>query len=185
MSIPSLDRAIALLEQGKRIEAQKILKQLITADQHNLEAWFWLVETCPTNKQRLTVLEMCLEYNPDNEQVKQALEKLRTLSPDQLSAKLPKYENKHLLTNWEAVESGGLLALGVALLLLMLLPASGYFFPFVIVAMILVFPFSIIGALLGKLLLRTRTGIWWGAVILIMLEFWWLSSNSAYLVLSD
>ena len=92
------------------------------------------------------VLEMCLEYNPDNEQVQQELEKLRILSTTELSAKLSKYEiSEQPLTNWAVVRQGFLLAVGVALLLLMILPASGYFFPFVIVAMILVFPFGIIG----------------------------------------
>mgnify|MGYP003575684942 CR=1 FL=1 len=92
-----LENAIALVKQGKHIEAQKLLKSLIAEDQHNLTAWFWLVETCTTNIQRLNVLEMCLEYNPDNQQVKQALEKLRTLSTAQLSAPLPKYERKRPL----------------------------------------------------------------------------------------
>ena len=101
MSIPPIERAIALIEQGRRIKAQKLLKQLITEDQHNLDAWFWLVETCPTNKQRLNILEMCLEHNPDNEQVKQELEKLRRLPPAQLSATLPKYENERSLNKRE------------------------------------------------------------------------------------
>jgi hypothetical protein len=74
----SLEHAIGLIERGKLIEAQKVLKPLIAADHHNLAAWFWFVETCPTNKQRLDVLEICLECNPDNEQVKQALDRLRS-----------------------------------------------------------------------------------------------------------
>jgi hypothetical protein len=85
VSVTPLERAIALIKQGKRVEAQEILKPLIAADHHNLPAWFWFTETCSTNKQRLNVLEICLEYNPDNEQVKQALDKIRTL-PMQLSS---------------------------------------------------------------------------------------------------
>ena len=94
MSIAPLDHAIALIKEGKRNEAQKSLKALIAEDQHNIKAWFWLVETCATHSQRIKILEMCLEFNPDNQQVKQALEKLRTLAATQLPAPSPKYENK-------------------------------------------------------------------------------------------
>jgi len=78
MSINPLDHAIALIKRGELIEAQKVLDQIIEADPHNLHAWFWFVETCPTNKQRIQVLEICLESNPDNPLVKQLLGKLRS-----------------------------------------------------------------------------------------------------------
>ena len=74
----SLEHAIRLIEKGELIEAQKVLKPLIAADHHDLAAWFLFVETCSTNKQRLNVLEICLECNPDSEQVKQALDRLRS-----------------------------------------------------------------------------------------------------------
>jgi hypothetical protein len=79
LSKTSLERAIELIKQGRLIEAQKLLKSLIAADHHNLSAWFWFVETCSTNKQRINVLEICLEYNPESEQVKHALNRLRSL----------------------------------------------------------------------------------------------------------
>jgi len=77
MSINPLENAVALIKRGELSEAQKVLDQLIEADPHNLHAWFWFVETCPTNKQRIQVLEICLESNPDNVLVKQLLDKLR------------------------------------------------------------------------------------------------------------
>jgi VIT1/CCC1 family predicted Fe2+/Mn2+ transporter len=184
VSIPPLERAIALLEQGKRSEAQKLLQALIAEDQHHLAAWFWLVETCTTNQQRLHVVEMCLEYNPENEQARQAWEKLRTLSPAQLATKVPRYKSsEQQLTNWEAAGMGVLLAVGAALLLLMILPASGYFALFVILALILGFPLGITGALLGKLLTKTRNGTWLGAAIMIVLGCWWINSVAARLPL--
>lgn len=79
MSNKSLEHAIKLAKTGNIAKAQELLKAVIASDHHNLPAWFWLVETCSTNKQRVDVLTICLEYNPDNEQAKQLLEKLQTL----------------------------------------------------------------------------------------------------------
>ncbi len=78
MTINPLDHAVALIKRGELIEAQKVLDKIIEADPHNLHAWFWFVETCPTTKQRIQVLEICLESNPDNPLVKQLLGKLRS-----------------------------------------------------------------------------------------------------------
>jgi hypothetical protein len=99
VSINPLERAIALVKQGKPIEAQKLLKPLIAADHHNLSAWFWFVESCSTNKQRINVLEICLEYNPANEQIKQALDKLKALPIQQLSEQSSNAENKIIPKN--------------------------------------------------------------------------------------
>lgn len=84
MPVTPLKRAIELIKQGKLPEAQKLLKPLIAANHHDIAAWFCFVETCSTNKQRLDVLEICLEYNLDNEQVKQELDNLRALNTQQL-----------------------------------------------------------------------------------------------------
>jgi hypothetical protein len=80
MSTNPLEHAVALIKRGKLGEAQKVLDQIIQADPHNLHAWFWFVETCPTIKQRIQVLEICLESNPDNPLVNQLLDKLRSQS---------------------------------------------------------------------------------------------------------
>ena len=97
MKVPTtaLEHAIALIKQGKRVEAQKSLKTLIAEDQHNIGAWFWLVETCTTHNQRIKILEMCLEFNQDNQQVKQSLEKFRILAAKQLPESPSKHESKH------------------------------------------------------------------------------------------
>jgi hypothetical protein len=100
----SLEQAIGLIEMGKPIEAQKVLKPLIVADHHDLSAWFWFIETCSTNKQRLNVLEICLECNPDNEQVKQALDRLRSASLQNLSTQTSIYST--LSSSNESIEIG-------------------------------------------------------------------------------
>ena len=122
VSINPLERAIALIKQGKPIEAQKLLKPLIAADHHDLPAWFWFVETCSTNKQRLNVLEICFEYNPDNEQVKQALEELRTLSPQQLFA--PLSNNAEIIKNTSKSSSRGIFMLYLPIIVLSVISAS-------------------------------------------------------------
>lgn len=71
------ENAIEFIKQGRLLEAQKLLKPLIAADYHNLPAWFLLIETYPTYQQKINALEICLEQNPDDEKVKQILDKLR------------------------------------------------------------------------------------------------------------
>ena len=78
------------------------------------------------------------------------------------------------LTNWEAVKIGFFFSAGVAFLLLMIWPASRYFTVFAVPSTIMVFPPSIIGALVGKFLSKTRQGAWLGAAITIFLFGWWL-----------
>jgi hypothetical protein len=83
MSFDSLEHALVLVSQGKSREAQSLLKPLITADPHNVAAWFLFIETCPTDHLRLKVLEQCLAHNPDNLQVRESLEKLRASIEEQ------------------------------------------------------------------------------------------------------
>ncbi|MEP7133375.1 MAG: hypothetical protein ABI904_00440 [Chloroflexota bacterium] len=78
------------------------------------------------------------------------------------------------LTNWEAAKIGLLLSAGVAFLLFIIWPASLSFTVFGTNAMIIVFLFGITGALIGKFLLKTRKGAWFGAAIMIFLLGWWL-----------
>lgn len=78
------------------------------------------------------------------------------------------------VTHWEAAKIGLLLSPGVAVLALIIRPDSWYFTIFGVNAMIIVLLFSIIGALSGRFLLRTRRGAWLGAGITLSLLFWWL-----------
>jgi hypothetical protein len=78
------------------------------------------------------------------------------------------------LTNWEAAKIGLVLSAAVAFLLFMIWPASWHFTIFATNALIVVFLSGITGALLGKLLSKTRKGAWFGAGIMIFLLGWWL-----------
>lgn len=72
-----LKTAIDLIHSGQKQSAQKILQSILKADAHSIPAWFWYVETCSTVEERLQILETCARYNPDNPQVKSALDVLR------------------------------------------------------------------------------------------------------------
>ena len=78
------------------------------------------------------------------------------------------------LTKWEATKIGLLLSASVAILSLIIRPDSWQFTIFGINAMIIVFLFAVTGALLGRFLLRTRKGTWFGAGITLILLFSWL-----------
>ena len=77
MSSDNLKKAIQLIKAGKKAEAQQLLEPLIETDPHNLTAWFWYIEALPTVQQRVKALELCLQHNPNSEQVKHALRTLR------------------------------------------------------------------------------------------------------------
>jgi len=80
----------------------------------------------------------------------------------------------NLLTNWEATKIGLAFSAGVAFLLFILSPTILQVTIFAMNGLIVIFLFGITGALLGKLLSRTRQGAWLGAVIMLILLGWWL-----------
>ena len=84
------------------------------------------------------------------------------------------------LTDWGATQIGLLLSAGVAILSSIIQPDSWHFTIFGVNAMIIVFLFGITGALVGRLLSKTRKGAWLGAGITLFLLFWWL-----YTIASD
>lgn len=73
----TLNDAIQLIRQGEREQAQRILEPLLKLDPHNIQAWFWYVETWPSIEKRVKTLEICLKLNPGNLQISKALETLR------------------------------------------------------------------------------------------------------------
>jgi hypothetical protein len=76
-----LNSAIQLIREGRKQEAQRILEPMLEAEPANIPAWFWYVETYPSLEKRIRVLEMCLNLNPGNVQVAQALQTLRKQRP--------------------------------------------------------------------------------------------------------
>jgi hypothetical protein len=77
MPTDPLEDAIMFIKQGKLAEAQNLLRDLLSTDPHNLPAWSWYVETYSQDEQRIKALTLCLKYNPENNEAKQALEKLK------------------------------------------------------------------------------------------------------------
>jgi len=68
-----------------------------------------------------------------------------------------------------AILIGFLLSVGVFLVLWLIVPGSGYFYPFVLAAMKAVFPLGIIGGLIGMHFSETRAGSLLGAAIMLFL----------------
>jgi hypothetical protein len=91
MAEETLSRAIALINLGKKTEAQKMLEPFIESNPQNIQAWLWEVETWPTIEAKVRVLETCLRYNPDALQIKQALAALK--SKEARGARGPRQEN--------------------------------------------------------------------------------------------
>lgn len=75
--MPELQDAIALVRQGNKAEAQKILEVILRANPKDVPAWFWYAETCDPLEKRIKVLETCLRANPGHSQAIQALDRLR------------------------------------------------------------------------------------------------------------
>ena len=78
MDSHSLDECIALIKNGKKVEARKLLQEILQLDLRNLNGWYWYVETFDTPEQKLKALRLCLKYNPDNQIIKDAIQTLET-----------------------------------------------------------------------------------------------------------
>ncbi len=74
----ALTEAIRLIKSGKRPEAQLILEPFIQENPQNIPAWMWEAEIFLDDLDKIKVMEICLEHNPDHPQVMKALEILRT-----------------------------------------------------------------------------------------------------------
>lgn len=73
----NLNEAVQLIRQGRKDEARRILEPVLKANPQDIQAWFWLVETCSTQEQRIKTLEVCLKLNPGNPQALRALRALQ------------------------------------------------------------------------------------------------------------
>jgi hypothetical protein len=74
----AVNRAIALIDSGEKIEARGILEQIVKDDPKNDVAWMWLADTFSGNPTRIAVLEDCLKYNPNNQTVQKRLASLKS-----------------------------------------------------------------------------------------------------------
>jgi hypothetical protein len=73
-----LIESIQMIKAGRKAEAQLVLEPYIQANPHNIQAWMWEAELFPADTDKIKVLEICLEHNPEHPQVKRGLEILRT-----------------------------------------------------------------------------------------------------------
>jgi|SRR5271157_297023 len=79
-----LNQAIALIQSGRKIEAVPILKNILKANRDNELAWLWLAYCVPEPNDKIFCFHEALRINPNNEQVKKALEQLAPkLNPQQ------------------------------------------------------------------------------------------------------
>jgi hypothetical protein len=101
-----IKQAIAFVKQGRKVEAQDILADLIHANPHDITAWFWYVETLDSIEERVKVLNSCLQDNPENPQVIKALDMLKVKLPQQSKVPEPySHENNFEAMPYETEQS--------------------------------------------------------------------------------
>ena len=71
-----LKQAIALIKTGKKTEAVPILKSILKTNRNYEPAWLWLAFCVETTDDKIFCFREALRINPNNEQVKKALEQL-------------------------------------------------------------------------------------------------------------
>jgi tetratricopeptide (TPR) repeat protein len=100
-----LQQAIGLVQVGDKRGAIKILKEIVTKDPKNENAWLWLAACFDKPENKIRSLQKVLEINPNNQKAKQALDKLTPTEPPlddlvpnitQKSAKMGKPMNHQL-----------------------------------------------------------------------------------------
>ena len=81
MENEQLQQAIGLVQSGDKTGAIKILKEIITKEPKNENAWLWLAACFDQPDNKVRSLQKVLEINPNNEKAKQALYKLTPTEP--------------------------------------------------------------------------------------------------------
>jgi len=76
----SLKLAAKAIQEGDRQQARRLLKELLSTDPNNEEAWLCVSLTTDDVDQQRQCLERVLAINPDNAQAQRALSKLDPLS---------------------------------------------------------------------------------------------------------
>ena len=73
---------------------------------------------------------------------------------------------------------GCLFPVGIIVIGLLILPGSGYFWPCVVTIILMAIPLSLLGAFLGKQLTNLGMGgACLGAMVVVLIGIFWLSSN--------
>lgn len=81
MENEQLQQAIGLVQTGDKTGAIKILKEIITKEPKNENAWLWLAACFDQPDNKVRSLQKVLEINPNNQKAKQALYKLTPTEP--------------------------------------------------------------------------------------------------------
>ncbi len=76
-----LNAGIQAAKAGNKIEARRLLEQVLEKDDNNEQAWMWFASVVDTPRERRICLENVLEINPNNTRAKQALDKLIAAAP--------------------------------------------------------------------------------------------------------
>jgi tetratricopeptide (TPR) repeat protein len=74
-----LQTAVAAAQKGQRDHARNLFRQVVEQDERQVEAWIWLAELAPDLDEREICLENALVLDPQNEAVRQDLERVRRL----------------------------------------------------------------------------------------------------------
>ena len=77
MASEELAQAVRLAKAGEKDSARRILLKLVEEEPQNELAWIWLVDTMPTDAQRIATLKQCLQLIPESKFAIQALANLQ------------------------------------------------------------------------------------------------------------
>src|SRR5262249_28754668 len=78
-----LKQGIEAARRGDKINAQRLLRQVVDRDKNNEVAWMWLASTLDNLQERRGALEEALRINPGNTRAQDALRQLDAVLPQQ------------------------------------------------------------------------------------------------------
>jgi predicted esterase len=90
MADDRLERAIGLVQSGKRESARELLELILKEDRYSIPVWHWYAQTWPKNADKIRVWEVCLRYNPENQLAQEALRDLNFIQSKQISTETKK-----------------------------------------------------------------------------------------------
>ena len=76
MSESMFIQAVSLARSGRKVEARRLLEQILKADRTNEMAWLWYAECVDTPAERTQALEACMRINPQAQRVRLSLSAL-------------------------------------------------------------------------------------------------------------
>lgn len=74
--------AVAAARAGRRDDAARLLRQVVSADPFNVDAWLWLGGVAPEPREQRSALEQALTIAPNNQRAQQGLAWLRQSQPE-------------------------------------------------------------------------------------------------------